>query len=143
MKFSILLPPVGQKRARSRAFKSGHGPDAKYIATTYKDKGQRQEENKLLTLMYEHKPPMPLQGPLSLHIQAMFPIPKSKPLKWRTGALEGKIKPTTKPDADNLAKHILDVMSGVFFEDDRQIVFLCVQKSYSNLPRWVIELEEF
>lgn len=98
LQFTIILEPKGQKRARSRAINS----NGRSYAMTYKDKGQRLEEDKLITLMYAHRPPQPLQGPLARGSRQYLPIPKSKPKKWQAAALAGEIRPTTKPDLDNL-----------------------------------------
>ena len=138
MQFTLFISPKAQKRARSRAFRMGN----KVIAQTYKDSTQRQEEEKLITLLYAHKPSVPLQEALRLHIRAFLPIPKSKPKKWLSKALQGNIRPTSKPDCDNLAKQLLDVMNGVFFVDDRQIVSLVIEKHYAEVPRWEVELYE-
>lgn len=136
LSFTILIPPKAQKRARHAA-RGG-------FSVTYKDKGQRMEEDRLIALMYEHRPPEPLQGPLSLRVKAYLPIPKSKPMRWKMAALLGSIRPTTKPDLDNLLKNIKDVCTGIFWKDDRQIVEYLegTGKYYSDLPRWEIEIEE-
>ena len=39
--------------------------------------------------------------------------------------------PTTKPDADKLARAILDGLTGVLFDDDSQVVELAVYKKYA------------
>ena len=69
-------------------------------------------------------------GPVRLNILAFFPIPKSLTKKQRTAILEGKNKPTKKPDADNIAKAILDALSGLAYKDDAQIVQLTIGKYY-------------
>jgi Holliday junction resolvase RusA-like endonuclease len=138
LKFTLFISPKAQKRVRARAFKVG----STYIAQTYKDTNQRHEEEKLITLLYAHKPRVPLSGPLRLAIKAYLPIPQSKSKKWVLMASQGQIRPTTKPDCDNLAKQMLDVMNGVFFSDDRQIVSLLIEKHYSEIPKWEIEVEE-
>jgi len=146
MKFTILLPPKAQKRARNRAVTSG----GKTFSMTYKDKGQRQEENKLITLIYEHRPPEPLQGPLALGVRVYLPIPQSKPKKWHEMALTGHIRPTTRPDLDNCIKNLKDVCNGIFWGDDKQVVeYLPGTGKYyddGGGPRWEIEiltLEEY
>ena len=39
----------------------------------------------------------------------------------------------TRPDIDKLARAVLDALTGVFFEDDSQVVFLQVEKEYAEL----------
>jgi Holliday junction resolvase RusA-like endonuclease len=133
MMFTIPITPKAQKRDRIGS-RGGHG-------FSYKDKGQKLEEDKILTLMYEHRPPEPLQGPLSLEVKAYLPIPKSKPKKWQAAALSGEIRPTTKPDCSNLIKNLEDIMNGVFIGDDRQVVSLSVEKWYGDPARWEINLD--
>ena len=143
IQFTIILAPKSQKRARSRGFivKGGgvHGQDI-VRAQTYTDKDQRTEQNKLMTLMYEHRPPVPFQGPITLSVKAFLPIPKSKSKKWRTAAVAGEIKPTIKPDTDNLVKQIMDCANGVFWKDDKQIFRLHAEKWYAEIPRWEVEI---
>lgn len=144
IRFTIILAPQSQKRARSRGFiiKGGgkHGQDIAR-AQTYTDKDQRTEQNKLMALMYEHRPTEPLQGPLVLGVRAYLPIPKSKPKKWQAAARAGEIRPTTKPDCSNLIKNLEDVMNGVFFEDDKNLVEISISKFYGDIARWEISLE--
>ena len=135
--FTINLTPKAQKRARSRAIISR----GKAIAMIYKDPSQRQEEEDLIALMVCHRPPAPLEGPLSLQITAYLPIPASKAQKWKNAALAGEIRPITKPDNTNLAKNLEDCMTMAgFWIDDRQIVTLTIEKFYGE-PRWEIILK--
>lgn len=76
----------------------------------------------------------PLGGPVSVAVLACFPVPASWPRKRREAALTGDIRPTTKPDADNLLK-VLDAMNAVVFQDDKQIVSANIEKRYSAEPR--------
>ena len=55
--------------------------------------------------------------------------------------LEGKIKPTKKPDCDNIAKIMLDALNGIAFPDDSQVIGLLVMKCYSDHPRVELTLE--
>ena len=143
IRFTIILEPKSQKRARSRGFliKGGgkHGQDIAR-AQTYTDEDQRTEQNKLMALMYEHRPPVPFQGPIALGLRAFLPIPKSKSKKWQAAAMAGEIRPITKPDTDNLVKQIKDCANGVFWEDDKQIVGLHAEKWYAEIPRWEVEI---
>lgn len=49
---------------------------------------------------------------------------------------------TKKPDADNLAKAILDALNGVAYPDDAQIVKLTVRKWYGETDRVHVLIEE-
>ena len=83
-----------------------------------------------------------LQGQIKVVIKAYFTIPKSTSKKKRMEMIEGKIRPTKKPDTDNLAKIILDSLNTIAFHDDKQIVDLSVEKYYSEESRIEVILEE-
>ena len=82
-----------------------------------------------------------LTGGLQVDIEAYMDIPKSKPKTFRAAALAGAIRPTTKPDPDNIAK-MLDALNRVVWVDDSQIVTLNVRKHYSDRPRLQITVCE-
>ena len=76
-------------------------------------------------------------------IIAYYKIPKSYSKKRIQGILEGREYPTKKPDADNIAKIILDSLNGVAFNDDSQVVKLTVIKRWTEeVERVEFELEE-
>ncbi len=60
----------------------------------------------------------------------------------RSKANKGDLRPTTKADADNYAKGILDSLNGLFWHDDGQIVDLHIGKYYSDKPRIEMEIKE-
>lgn len=143
MKFTVIIPPKAQMRAGRRGFKAGN----RICVQTYKDPKQEQEENRLITLLYQHQPPAPMTGPLILGIKAYLPMPK-KSKKWQAAALAGETRPVTTPDLDNLEKHLKDCCKGIFWVDDKQVVGHTPEfgKYYGDPPRWEIEiltLEEY
>ena len=80
--------------------------------------------------------------PLRMYIKAFYPIPKSTSKKNRQLMIEGKLFPTKKPDADNVAKVICDALNGIAYGDDTQIVRLSVEKVYTDEPPMVQVLIE-
>lgn len=64
-------------------------------------------------------------GPVSVHIDIMRALPKSRPKRVESEPDLGK------PDLDNVAKAVLDALNGVAYADDAQVVSLVVNK----LPR--------
>jgi len=139
MKFTIPLPPKAQKRARSGAVDRGN----KVFSVTYKDKGQEMEEEKLIAFLLQHRPEIAFDGPVLLGVKAFLPIPDSKPKKFKAAALAGLIRPVTKPDLDNLLKHVKDCCKGIFWLDDKQVVGYLPEtgKYYGNPARWEIEIK--
>ena len=47
----------------------------------------------------------------------------------------GDIRPTKKPDFDNVTKAVCDALNGVAYDDDSQIVDAMARKFYSEQPR--------
>ena len=78
--------------------------------------------------------------PLRVSVVAYFPVPKSVSKK-RRAEMEGAPH-TKRPDADNLAKSVLDALNGLAFEDDSAIYDLRVEKCYTlGEPRVELWLE--
>jgi len=75
-----------------------------------------------------------LEGPVCVELQLLCQIPASWSRKKQAEAIGCAIFPTTKPDADNVAKAILDGCNGVLWRDDVQVVFLMLKKRYSAVP---------
>ncbi|WP_279284564.1 RusA family crossover junction endodeoxyribonuclease [Clostridium sporogenes] len=54
----------------------------------------------------------------------------------------GIVRPTIKPDVDNIAKVILDSLNGLAYKDDKQIIFCSISKWYGENPKVEVILEE-
>jgi Holliday junction resolvase RusA-like endonuclease len=80
--------------------------------------------------------------PLRLCVDAFFPIPQSKSERVKGEMLKGFIRPTKKPDWDNIGKLVSDALNQVAYYDDKQIVECTVRKFYSDRPRLEIRIEE-
>ena len=76
-------------------------------------------------------------------IIAYFAIPKATSKKKRELMLQGFIRPTKRPDLDNVVKACLDALNGIAYYDDSQIVELSVAKEYSEEPRTELYIREF
>lgn len=70
--------------------------------------------------------------PLEAKINVFFSVPSSFSKKKRLQALKGEIRPTVKPDCDNIAKNINDALNRIAYPDDKQITSLQVNKYYST-----------
>ena len=79
---------------------------------------------------------------ISVDIQAFYPIPQSFSKKKRAEAVTERIRPTTKPDCDNVAKAVLDALNGVAYYDDNQVVCLSVNKYYGARGYLQIQIKE-
>lgn len=68
----------------------------------------------------------PSESAVSVIVRAYWPC--KSPRKREPRAAEHK---TTKPDGDNVAKAVLDGLSGIAYVDDAQVVRLEVEKWYA------------
>lgn len=104
---------------------------------TYTPKETRQYEQeireaalKAAAILGYAKPPA--DCPVQVHITSHCAIPKSWSRKKREAAQQGKIRPTVKPDADNIGKIICDALNEIAYHDDKQVVELLVSKRYAR-----------
>ena len=79
---------------------------------------------------------------LRVEVTAYYPIPKSASKRKRTQMLMGEIRPTVKPDWDNVGKLITDALNGVAYPDDKQIVTALINKQYAVVPRMEIRITD-
>jgi Holliday junction resolvase RusA-like endonuclease len=77
-------------------------------------------------------------NPMSVSLEIIYPIPKSGSNKARLEKV-GSYK-STSPDIDNVAKSILDAMSGCLYEDDKLITKLKLSKKYGDLEQKKIKI---
>lgn len=73
------------------------------------------------------------KGPLGveMYIYSKIPDSSSKSLKMRLINTWSIVK----PDADNYGKFYLDLMTGIVYEDDKQVSKLLIEKRKSDRPR--------
>ena len=128
VKFTVWGEPKG--KGRPRFTKTGN-----YVKT-YTPKDTAIYEN-LVRLSYENQ----CAGEkfedemLDLRILAYYTIPKSASQKKQEKMRNREIRPTKKPDMDNIVKVIADSLNKIAYKDDAQIVDTMVRKFYSDNPR--------
>lgn len=131
MKIIIEGEPIAQGRPRA-TIRNGH-------VRMYDPTKSRLYKN-LVRSVAQRYVAEPLDKPIFLVINVYRSIPKSFNKKNRNLAIEGKIRPITKPDIDNYIKGILDGLNGVVWVDDNRIISLTVNKFYSEHPRVEVEV---
>ena len=112
MRVRFTLPWVaGQSRPR---FACGHA---------YKPDSDRMREGAIAAAFHEARGlPAEVGVPVSVEVHVYKSLPKSAPKRVQT-------QPNTfKPDADNVAKLVLDGLNGVAWQDDAQVTLLKVVK---------------
>lgn len=79
---------------------------------------------------------------LDVRIFAYYSIPKSASKKKRAAMMANQIRPTKKPDFDNIGKVVCDSLNGIAYRDDSHVVDAMVRKFYSDSPRVVVTIQE-
>lgn len=128
VKFTIPGEPMGKQRPKF----SRRG---NYVHTYTPDKTVSYEN--LVKLEFERQCntfPFPKGIELEMCIEAYFSIPKSTSKKKTAQMLDKYIRPTKKPDADNIIKIIADSLNGIAYYDDSQIVSCKCDKYYGSQP---------
>lgn len=136
MIFTIIIPGIPVAKGRPRITSAGRYPRA------YTPEKTRRYEDMIRCAACERmNGEAPLDEPVRVSVTAYIPPPKSMSAKRRRLAIDGAIKPTTRPDCDNYAKAALDGCNAVVFRDDSLVTDLCARKRYSERPRLVITIE--
>ena len=129
----ITIPgkPLGKQRARTLKSGRSYTPDE---TVNYEN---------LVKLCYTEQHGENFEDKqLKMRVIAYYPVTKSTSKKKEVLMLSGDIRPTKKPDIDNIVKLIADGLNGIAYHDDSQIVELVAYKFYSLIPRVEIMIVE-
>lgn len=85
---------------------------------------------------------LPYENQVKAEIDVLVAVPKSDSKAKKKAKIEGAIRPTVKPDCDNLAKSILDSLNGLAYQDDKQVVELSIKKYYAENAEVRVRLTE-
>lgn len=116
---------IPKSQGRPRAARMG-----KFVRV-YEDKKDTVNKNNIAAQIVAQDPEYLDDAPVVVTLVCRFPRPKS-----HYGA-KG-VKPsapfyhTQKPDAENLAKAVLDALTGICWKDDSQVVDLHVRKAWTD-----------
>ena len=113
-----------------------------YTRTYTPEKTANYENLVKLSFMEQCGVRFPEDAMLDVRIFAYYAIPKSVSKKKRQAMLERKIRPTKKPDFDNIGKIVCDSLNQVAYKDDSQIVDAMVRKFYDEAPRVVVKISQ-
>lgn len=137
MRVTIRVP-VFMGKARPRVVRSRSGATHSYTPRA------TAEAEALVREAYEASVPGPYptfpDGPVRVRVDCMRPLPKSRPkrVEWEHDVY--------KPDADNIAKLVLDALNGVAWGDDAQVVDLsvakCCRERGRSEPQTVVTVEQ-
>lgn len=152
IKFIIPGEPFGKLNLRPMVM-NGH-------ARAYSPKQNNMYMDRIIgiinqELIFEEEYIFPKGTPVSVLVTAYFKIPdghykyykKEKQSRYDQEGqdmLSGKIRPTKKPDLDNISKVICDAIShqGHVWYDDNQVSMELLIKLYDSNPRVEVTIEE-
>ncbi|OCT12614.1 hypothetical protein A8709_32915 [Paenibacillus pectinilyticus] len=136
IQFTVYGPPVAQ--GRPRAGKTHSGDVVMY------DPGKSKDYKRYVSLVAsQNKPSQLIESAVSLTVKVYRPIPDSWSKVKQRQALEGAMRPKSKPDLSNYIKGIEDAIEGILLKNDSQVVdYGKSGKWYSDRPRIEIEVEE-
>jgi Holliday junction resolvase RusA-like endonuclease len=119
----------------------------KFFTQEYKDPKQENREGNFKARLREELARqtldivLPTQVPVAVHVVARMPIPQSWGKRKRETAARERWPHASKPDADNIQKHIADCCNGVVWVDDKQVWSYSIEKRYSANPGYSIRIE--
>lgn len=120
MRVELVIPGVPIAQPRTRSTKSGHH----YTP----DNGVLGFKEAIKFAFREQYQGAPAEGPVILHITAIFPRPKRLTGKNKP---PGRIPHLVRPDYDNLEKSATDALSKLAFCDDSQVYYATAMKFYA------------
>lgn len=129
LKIEIPIEPMGKARPR---VVTRYGQSIAYTPKKTKVAEKIIALNARDAMLAQNFNRIPSGTPITALIDAYYGIPKSATKKFKEKCLDGSIMPTKKPDADNIAKLVLDALNGIAFDDDSQVTELIVRKHYES-----------
>lgn len=137
---TIEIPGEPVPKARPKFARVGRGDGSRVVAYTPSGTRGYESQIKLMGKLAMGEAPL-LTGALSLDVVATRSLLKSMSGVKRKAALEGRLHPTTRPDADNYLKIAADALIGIVYADDSQLVEQHVCKIYGEKPGLVITIK--
>lgn len=130
---TIVIDGSPVAKGRPRVTRSGHA------YTPAKTRAYEAHGRMAAQIAMDGSPP--LSGPLAATVIASLPVPVSWSRTKRQQALDGLVRPVTRPDCDNYAKCALDLCNNIVWGDDSQVVDLAVRKVYATKPSLTVIVE--
>jgi len=135
MRVSFGIPGSPYGKARHRSTRMG---------IQYTPKETTQYENLVRTIFVQQRGCWEITlFPITMTVTAVFPIPKSASKKIRAAMIAGLVRPTKRPDWDNIGKIISDSLNEIAYKDDSQVVDAHVKKFYGESPCVNVTMETF
>ena len=127
--FHVTFKVDGQPHGKGRPRFSRAGG---FVKTYTDEKTKAYEDLVRLSAQKSMGSSEPLKTAVDAFIYISLAIPSSHSKKRTMDCLSGLEKAIKKPDADNVAKSVLDACNNVVFVSDSQVVNLFVTKTYGE-----------
>lgn len=135
MNIQFVIPGAPVGKGRARAFRTEVG-----IRMHTPHKTARYENLVALSAQQAMVGKELISDAVKMEVLLIIAVPASWSKKKREQAIAGEIRPTTKPDCDNVLKAIADACNGIVYADDKQITDVLVRKRYGDTPRAVVSV---
>ncbi|MCC0681076.1 RusA family crossover junction endodeoxyribonuclease [Clostridioides sp. ES-S-0005-03] len=129
--FTIDGEPIGKERPRMNT----------YAKRTYTPNKTKDYEN-LIKWLYQSKVKYYFEGYIKMTLRCYYSIAKSNSKKVKEQKRNNALRPSKKPDIDNVVKIVADALNEIAYKDDTQIVEVVASKYYSDKPRIEVVLED-
>ncbi|MGV9137648.1 RusA family crossover junction endodeoxyribonuclease, partial [Clostridioides difficile] len=123
--------PVGKERPRMNT----------YAKRTYTPNKTKNYED-LIKWLYQSKVKYYFEGYIKMTLRCYYSIAKSNNKKVKEQKRNNVLRPSKKPDIDNVIKVVADSLNEIAYKDDTQIVEVVASKYYSDNPRVEVILED-
>lgn len=119
IQFRVMGEPVPQGSMRAFITKSGRP------IITHSNRNTKEWRQRISTEAQARRPPQwEMETAILVNIDFFMPRPKSLPKK-----VEEDVK---RPDLDKLIRAVLDSLTGIFYNDDSQVVGIFASKKYAG-----------
>lgn len=135
VEFTVYGKVIGKGRPR---FSSVHGHAMAYTPKATVDYERRIREAYIEQCNGHKFDDVPLEVYISARIKPSKSSSKAKTIDM----LAKKIRPTKKPDIDNIIKIILDALNGVAYTDDKNVVYVSAEKRYDVFDSVKVTVKE-
>lgn len=129
--FTIDGEPIGKARPRvNTKTKRAYTPEKTKMYENY------------IKLLYKCQVQHYFEGYVRLTVIAYYGIAKSDSNKVKQQKRENILRPSKKPDIDNVYKLVADALNTIAYKDDAAIVEGDFKKYYSDRPRVEVTIEK-
>jgi len=141
MKYSFFVPGIPVPKGSTRAF---YVPKLNRCVTMQTNAAKQKPWASMISVMAQEAGCRAVSGPISMHMEFIFPRPKSHYGSGKNASTVKASAPgyhTSKPDLDKLVRCVFDALTGVAWNDDSQCCHYNADKCYGDNPGCIIWLE--